>query len=123
MATAKYNYSAIAIIFRRIFLHLALFAAFWLVLLFVVIPWDSSGNIPPDAHALIEGQKAYAQIIREKRPLLVTTVRGLNMVKASYRFIPQESGRCLAVGNVRIFFGPAGEFVSIIINNQPVPEQ
>jgi len=123
MTAARYNNIAIKTAFGRIFLHLALFTVFWLILLFVVIPWDTSGYIPPDAYALIEGQKAYAKIIREKRPTLVTSLRGLNMVKATYKFIPQEYGRCLEVGNARIFFGQTGEFLSLVINNQPVTEQ
>ena len=89
---------------RRILLHLALFLLFWLLLMVVVIPWDSGEQYPADSFALIEGQRAYAEVVRQSRPNLVTALRGLNMVGAKYSNEQSGGERLVTVGNGRLSF-------------------
>lgn len=104
---------------KRILLHLALFLLCWLLLMVVVIPWDTGGQYPADSFALIEGERAYAEVVRQSRPNLVTTLRGLNMVGAKYSNRQIDDGRELIVGNVRISFKQDGSFRSLDILNEP----
>ena len=104
---------------KRILLHLALFLLLWMLLMLVVIPWDTGGQYPPDSFALLEGQRAYAEVVREARPNLVTTLRGLNMVGARYSNEQLENGRLVSVGNVRICFEADGAFKNIELLGEP----
>lgn len=104
---------------RRLIIHLALFLIFWLTLRFVVIPWEVSGRIPAESYPLIEGQRAYARILREKRPTLAVTLRGLNMAKIQYAQEKHDNGRTVVVGNVRINFNKVGEFMGLVILTEP----
>ncbi|MDR2893353.1 MAG: hypothetical protein LBV80_09780 [Deltaproteobacteria bacterium] len=101
---------------RRIGIHLALLLAFWLILTLVVIPWDSGQQYPGDSFALIEGERAYAEIVRQGRPNLITTLRGLNMTKTQYRQEQADALRCVSFGNVRIFFDVDGDFNSLSLD-------
>lgn len=100
---------------RRIMLYLALLLLGWFVLMFVLIPWDTSGNLPQGSFDLIEGQRAYAMIVRKERPTLGTTIRGLNTVGAEFRQEHDENVRWITSGNIRIFFDLNGEFLRLEI--------
>lgn len=105
---------------RRIFLYFSLLLLGWIILMFVVIPWDTSGSLPQGSFDLIEGQRAYAMVVRKQRPTLATTIRGLNMVGAAFTQEQREDGRSVSSGNVRLYFDNHGEFLHIeIIKEKP----
>lgn len=99
--------------FRKVLLHVLLFLLFWFLLMFVVIPMDGQGPASPEGYALVEGERAYAAIIRERRPNLITALRGLNMVHAEYTQSQTDEGRLVQVGNVKLFFDQQGNFRSL----------
>lgn len=113
------NDSKLPIVFRRIFIHLFLLFLLWVVLVFVVMPWDRGPHIPQNAYELIEGQKAYAKLVREQRPSFITTVRGLNMVKAKYIIEQTPEGRKITFGNVCIKFDTHGNYAGMLIATEP----
>lgn len=100
---------------HRILLYLALFLLGWAVLMFVLIPWDTSGNLPQGSFDLIEGQRAYAMLVRKERPTLGTVIRGLNTVGAEFRQNHDANTRWITSGNIRIFFDLNGEFLRLEI--------
>lgn len=100
---------------RKIMLYAALLLLGWGMLMFVLIPWDDGGNLPPGSFALIEGQRAYAMIVRKERPTLGTVIRGLNTVGAEYRQEQDDNRRWLTSGNIRLFFDKNGEFLHLDI--------
>lgn len=100
---------------RRIILYVALLLLGWIVLMFVLIPWDTSGKLPHGSFELIEGQRAYAMIVRKERPTLGTVIRGLNTVGADFRQNHDEASRWITSGNIRIFFDINGEFLRLEI--------
>ena len=100
---------------RRILLYFSLLLLGWIVLMFVLIPWDTSGNLPQGSFDLIEGQRAYAMIVRKERPTLATAIRGLNTVGAEFRQGHDANLRWITSGNIRIFFDPNGEFLRLDI--------
>lgn len=100
---------------KRILRYLLLLLIWWLLLWFVVIPWDKSGQIPEDSYDLIEGQRAYAELVRRQRPNLVTVLRGLNMVRAEYAHEAVPGGRMVSFGNIVMLFDEHGEFGSLRI--------
>jgi hypothetical protein len=102
-------------VFKRIVTQLLLFALFWILVTFVVIPWDDAREYPPDTFRMIEGQRAYAEIIRSSRPNYLTALRGLNMVQAKYTQEQLPDKKVVRSGNVRLSFDPAGEFLSLEI--------
>lgn len=104
---------------RRIMLYLALLLLSWLVLMFVIIPWDTESGLPPGSFDLIEGQRAYAMLVRKERPTLGTVIRGLNMVGAVFTQEHDDSGRWVTSGNIRIFFDNNGEFLRLDILKEP----
>ena len=104
---------------RRIGIHVFLLLAFWLVLTLIVIPWDSGQQYPQDSFALIEGERAYAEIVRQGRPNLITTLRGLNMTKTQYTQEQEGELRRVSFGNVRILFDAGGNFRGLSLLSQP----
>ncbi|MDR2825606.1 MAG: hypothetical protein LBV76_02285 [Deltaproteobacteria bacterium] len=102
-------------ILRRVLTQLFLFVLLWILFTFVVIPWDTNTEYPAEAFPLIEGQRAYAEIIRKSRPSYLTTLRGLNMVQAKYTQEQPEDKKIIKSGNVRLSFDTAGEFLSLEI--------
>lgn len=100
---------------RKVFLYISLLLLGWIVLMFVVIPWDSSGHLPEGSFELIKGQRAYAMIVRQQRPTLAATIRGLNMVGAQFTQGQDDTGRHLQSGNIRLYFDHSGEFLHIEI--------
>jgi hypothetical protein len=64
---------------------------------------------------MIEGQRAYAEIIRSSRPNYLTSLRGLNMVQAKYTQEQLPDKKTVQSGNVRLSFDSAGEFLSLEI--------
>lgn len=99
--------------FRKVLLHAVLFLFFWLLLMFVVIPMDGQGPASPEGYALVEGERAYAAIIRERRPSLIVTLRGLNMAHAEYTQSQEGENRLVRVGNVKLYFDLQGNFRSL----------
>lgn len=106
---------------RKIAVYAVLFITLWSILMFVVIPWESSGEIPDGSFELIEGQRAYAMLVREKRPTLAVAIRGLNMVNAKFTQEKNDEGRVITTGNVRLFYDKHGEFISLEIIKTPIP--
>jgi hypothetical protein len=104
---------------RRILIHLGLLLLFWVLLFFVVIPWESDGEIPEDSFALIEGQRAYAMLLREKRPTLAVTILGLRMAGSPYTQKNWAGGRVVSSGNIRIYYDLNGEFLRLDIDRVP----
>ncbi|MDR2050207.1 MAG: hypothetical protein LBQ63_00310 [Deltaproteobacteria bacterium] len=104
---------------RRILIYFGLLLLFWVLLFFVIIPWENGGEIPEDGFALIEGQRAYAMLLREKRPTLAVTIRGLHMAGAPYNQKSSEEGRVISSGNIRIHYDRNGEFVRLDIARSP----
>jgi hypothetical protein len=102
-------------VFKRVMTQLLLFALFWILFTFVIIPWDASREYPPDTLRMIEGQRAYAEIIRSSRPNYLTALRGLNMVQAKYIQEQLPDKKIIQSGNVCLSFDPAGEFLSLEI--------
>ncbi|MDR1242377.1 MAG: hypothetical protein LBM00_06315 [Deltaproteobacteria bacterium] len=102
-------------ILKRALLHLFLLALLWGVFTFVVIPWDTNKEYPADTFPLIEGQRAYAEIVRASRPNYLTSLRGLHMVRAKYTQERLPDQTVITTGNVRLSFDPAGEFLSLEI--------
>lgn len=100
---------------KRILTHLILLLILWLLLMFVVIPWDTDGQYPPDSYGLIEGQRAYVAVVRESRPNLITALRGLNMVHAQYTQEQIDDLRRVRCGNIEMNFELDGNFRSIRI--------
>lgn len=105
---------------RKILLYIFLLLFGWIVLMFVVIPWDSSGHLPQGSFELIEGQRAYAMIVRQQRPTLAATIRGLNMVGVQFTQEQDEMGRHVQSGNIRLYFDHNGEFLHIEILKKPL---
>ena len=99
--------------FRKVMLHVVLLLFFWVLLMFVVIPMDGQGPASPEGYALVEGERAYAAIIRERRPNLIITLRGLNMVHAEYAQSQDGERRLVQVGNVKLHFDLQGNFRSL----------
>jgi hypothetical protein len=102
-------------IFRRVLTQLLLFLLLWILFTFVVIPWDTGKEYPQGSYALIEGQRAYAEIIRSTRPNYITVLRGLNMVQAKYIQEQVADQKIVQSGNIRLSFDPAGDFLSLEI--------
>lgn len=100
---------------KRLLTHVLLLLILWLLLMFVVIPWDTDDQYPSDSFGLIEGQRAYVAVVRESRPNLITTLRGLNMVHAQYTLEQFDDLRQVRCGNVEFDFEPDGSFISIRI--------
>jgi len=105
--------------FPRVLVYFLLLLLCWGLLTVVVIPWQSDGSIPRDSFALIEGERAYAMILRQQRPSLAVSIRGLNMVGASFTQERLEDGRILVTGNVRIWYDRHGEFLSLDLLGKP----
>jgi hypothetical protein len=105
--------------FRKVMLHLLLFLFLWALLVFLVIPMDGQGPASPEGRALVEGERAYAAIIRERRPNLIATLRGLNMVHAEYTQAQEGEQRLVRVGNVKLFFDLQGNFRSLELLYEP----
>lgn len=95
---------------RRVLIHLLLLLLFWILLMFVVIPWETDGQYPPDSFALIEGQRAYAEIVRRERPNLITTLRGLNMARVQFAQEVNNGQRAVSFGNIIMYFDLAGNY-------------
>lgn len=104
---------------RRIMLYLSLLLLSWLVLMFVIIPWDTESSLPLGSFELIEGQRAYAMVVRKERPTLGTVIRGLNMVGAVFTQEHDNAGRWVTSGNIRIYFDNNGEFLRLDILKEP----
>lgn len=104
---------------RRLALYLSLLLASWVLLMFVVIPWDTDGGLPQGGFELIEGQRAYATIVRRERPTLGTVIRGLNMVGAPFSQEQSDDGRRISSGNIRMYFDANGEFLRLDILKKP----
>lgn len=100
---------------HKIMLYISLLLFGWIVLMFVIIPWDTGGALPPGSFELIEGQRAYAMIVRRERPTLGTVIRGLNTVGAEFRQEHDDHGRWVTSGNIRIYFELNGEFLRLDI--------
>lgn len=105
----------------KILIHVFLLFLLWLILVFVVIPWHVGPHIPAHAYELVEGQKAYAKVIREVRPTVVQTIRGLNMAKSEYNITPLADGRSISFGNICMFFDKQGEFKRLEILKEAPP--
>lgn len=105
---------------RRVALYISLLLLGWIVLMFVVIPWDTSGHLPAGSFELIEGQRAYAMVVRKQRPTLATAIRGLNMVGAQFTQEQDENGRHILTGNIRLYFDNNGEFLHVEILKKPL---
>lgn len=100
---------------HKIMLYVSLLLLGWIVLMFVVIPWDAGESLSPGGFDLIEGQRAYAMIVRKERPTLGTAIRGLNTVGARFRQDHNGQGRWITSGNIRIYFDMSGEFLRLEI--------
>lgn len=116
---AKNSSSSGKSLIRRLALYLLLILASWVLLMFVVIPWDTDGSLPLGSFELIEGQRAYAMLVRRERPTLAMSIRGLNMVGAPFTQGGDEAERWLASGNIRIYFDARGEFLRLEILAKP----
>lgn len=103
----------------RLPLYLGLLLLYWCLLFFVLIPADSGKGSPEEAFELIEGQRAYAALIREGRPTLAVTIRGLNMAGAPYSRENAAEGQLLRSGNVRMFYDFDGAFLRLEILSAP----
>lgn len=109
---------------HEIALYIFLLLFGWIVLMFVVIPWDYSGHMPPGSFELIEGQRAYAMLVRKERPTLAKAIRGLNMVGARFTQGDDGSRRWVSSGNIRIYFNNNGQFDSLdILKTAPEAQQ
>lgn len=100
---------------HRLLLYFSLLLLGWVVLMFAVIPWDTDGSLPPGSFQLIEGQRAYAMIVRKERPTLGTVIRGLNTVGATFSQGHDDRARWITSGNVRLYFDRNGEFLRLEI--------
>lgn len=110
--------SAGRIVLQRVLLHFVLLLLFWSVLLFVIIPLDSEDPYRPGSLALLEGERAYAALVRAGRPNLLVTLRGLNMAHANYTQAQENETRIIRSGNLKFVFDLDGNFKNLEILRQ-----
>ncbi|MDR2502847.1 MAG: hypothetical protein LBD82_00430 [Deltaproteobacteria bacterium] len=106
---------------RRLLVYLGTLALCWGLFTFVLIPLadDDVSRLPENSFKLIEGQRAYAMLLRLERPTLAASIRGLHMVGAVYTQEKTEQGRVLLTGNVRLYYDQYGEFLRLELLDKP----
>lgn len=62
---------------------------------------------------VIRGARAYAQLVRELRPDLLTATRGLTLAHLEFKQENHGAGTVLLFGNMRIQFDQNGSFLKL----------